>query len=281
MDSVCHEQDVNGFYERHSSTSDCTTCHFGNTSRFFSPNTSLYTHDHNLTVVHSYYEYNQSGSGLSLIGIFGFSPFPAFTCTTSSCHGKSGRTNVEEPASAWLESKHARAEKHGSKYNQSCLQCHSPPLYNSSNGAVFATSEWLGVQCRVCHNLHKRNESNVTGYDFTGPLAFYNATNSSLLGRAAYDPVHNVTEMCEKCHNGSHREISYGGYHRTSLNFTCISCHGNSTFNNKSHIFEVKNTTSGVTGCEMTLVSTKIQLLINGQFIKLKQVHRNHGHCIT
>jgi hypothetical protein len=254
-DSGCHEQDVNAFYERHSSSSDCTTCHFGNTSSPFSLNTSIYSHDHNLTVVPSYYQYNQSGLGLSLNGIFGFSPFPTFTCTTPACHGRSGRTNIEEPASAWLGSGHARAGTHGTTYNQTCLRCHSPPLYNSSNVATYAASEWLGIQCRVCHNLHKRNESNVTGYNFTGPLAFYNATNSSLLGRAAYDPLHNATELCEKCHKGgyhaSSRDIYYNGSHKTSLGFGCVDCHMNSTINTgEEHSFNVNNTATGETGCE-------------------------------
>jgi len=58
----CHVDGVNGFYERHTGSSDCTSCHFANTTqRFTGFNESLFTHDHNLTVEHNFYEYNQSG----------------------------------------------------------------------------------------------------------------------------------------------------------------------------------------------------------------------------
>jgi len=258
--SGCHVQNVNGFYERHSSTSDCTTCHLGNTSRRFSLNSSLYTHDHNLTVEHSFYEYNRSGLGLSLNGVMGFSPFPAFTCTTPACHGKSGRTDVEEPASTWLESNHVRSLRFpaANDNKNNCAKCKSPRNYNESlkgTNPSISEADWKGIQCNICHNLHKRNESNVTGYNFTGPLAFYNATNSSLLGRMVYDPVHDATELCEKCHASKNSRV-YGGTHETKLNYTCANCHINSTINNMNHSFEVKNLTTGVSGCELCHIPT-------------------------
>lgn len=257
-DSGCHVQNVNGFYERHNSVSDCTTCHFANATLVFGLNSSLYTHDHNLTVEYSFYDYNISGMPLRTNGGVGLGMFPYYSCTLT-CHKYNAITGVEGKidvaASAWLGSGHAKGSSHATKYNGACLKCHSPPMYNSSNGATLSTSDVQGIQCRVCHNLHKRNESNIAGYSFTGPLAFYNATNSSLLGRAAYDPIHNVTELCEKCHAGGNhsttRDIYYNGSHKTSLGFTCADCHMNSTINNDAeHSFEVNNTATGKTGCE-------------------------------
>ncbi|HEY9204341.1 MAG TPA: S-layer protein domain-containing protein [Candidatus Methanoperedens sp.] len=250
--SGCHEQNVSGFYERHTSTSDCTTCHFANTTQTFTLNASLFSHDHNLTIEHNFYEYNISGMPLASNLNAGVGIFPYYSCTLP-CH--STRTDVETPASNWLLSAHAQARE-SSYSNAYCASCHSPTQRNASASSgnrssyPIAESEWKGVQCRICHNLHDRKYPNNTGPS-GWPVAYYNSTLSSLAGYSVYDTVANATVLCENCHMGSHREISYGGNHRTSLNFTCISCHGNSTFNNQSHLFEVKNTTSGVTGCEV------------------------------
>jgi len=101
------------------------------------------------------------------------------------------------------------------------------------------------IQCRVCHNIHKRNESTV------GPIAFYNSTTSSLSGHAVYEPVSNTTELCVKCHSGASHDSKFAGTHKTSAGFNCTNCHMNSSFNNEKHMFHVKNTSSEVTGCEV------------------------------
>jgi hypothetical protein len=100
--------------------------------------------------------------------------------------------------------------------------------------------------------MHNISYSNPTGGK---PLAFYNATATSNKttnpsGTSIYDRVHNATELCEKCHSGSKHDSKYAGFHKDTLGFDCADCHANTTFNNATHLFEVKNTTSGATGCE-------------------------------
>ncbi|VVB92647.1 Carboxypeptidase regulatory-like domain protein [uncultured archaeon] len=244
--SGCHEQDVNGFYERHSSKSDCTQCHFANTTRPFSLNGSLFEHDHNLTVEHNFYQYNQSGMPLKSNGGVGVGMFPYYTCTLT-CHG-SGNQKIDEAANSWLGSAHARSLHMSGDNKQSCAKCKSPFNYNVSlpSGTLISQPDWQGIQCRVCHNLHKRNVST------SGPIAYYNETSSSLNGYAIYEPVSNATQLCEKCHTGTTHNSQFGGTHKNVVGFDCASCHLNTTFNkNETHMFEVKNTTTGVTGCEV------------------------------
>jgi hypothetical protein len=101
--------------------------------------------------------------------------------------------------------------------------------------------------------LHNVSYSNSTGGK---PLAFYNATATSNKttnpsGVPIYNQVHNATELCENCHTGSSHDSKYGGTHKDVVGFDCADCHANSTFNNATHLFEVKNTTSGAIGCEV------------------------------
>jgi len=96
--------------------------------------------------------------------------------------------------------------------------------------------------------MHNVSYSNSTGGK---PLAYYNSTASSLAGYQVYETVPNATVLCEKCHTGSSHDSKYGGYHKDTLGFDCANCHANSTFNNATHLFEVKNTTSGATSCEV------------------------------
>jgi hypothetical protein len=258
---TCHKDGYNGFYEEHtgnaSKPADCTQCHFANTTKSFSLNASLYTHDHNLTVEHNFYEYNISGMPIRTNGGTGIGMFPYYTCTLT-CHkynattGREGK--IERVAPSWLQSAHARSLHMSGDNNVGCAKCKSPTNYNASipakdqKNVTIAASDWQGIQCRVCHNMHNKSYSKPSGGD---PLAYYNATASSLAGYSVYEQVHNATELCEKCHTGGSHDSKYGGTHKDTLGFDCASCHANSTFNNATHLFEVKNTTSGVTGCEV------------------------------
>ncbi|SNQ62303.1 hypothetical protein [Candidatus Methanoperedens nitratireducens] len=259
--SGCHEQNVSGFFERHSSSSDCTQCHFANTTQLFSLNTSLYTHDHNLTIEHNFYEYNTLGMPIRTNGGAGVGMFPYYTCTLT-CHKYNATTGVEGKidvaAESWLESAHAQSLHMSGDNKMSCAKCKSPANYNVSanQSSTIAQADWQGIQCRVCHNLHDRRFPNYTGPSGF-PVAFYNSTNSSLAGYAVYEQVPNATVLCEKCHltftddiNSTHNS-NYGGYHKQTVGFNCTNCHMNSTFSDEMHKFEVKNTTSGVTGCEV------------------------------
>ncbi len=251
----CHANGVNGFYQRHTSSADCTQCHFANTTQPFSLNTSLYTHDHNLKVEHNFYEYNISGMPVRTNDGVGAGMFPYYTCTLT-CHKYNATTGVEgkidEAAKSWFNSSHARSLHMSGDNKQSCAKCKSPPDYNVSlpSGTLIAQADWQGIQCRVCHNLHDRkfpNNSGPSGF----PIAFYNSTKSSRNGYATYDQMTSATQLCESCHTGSSHDSKFGGTHKNTVGFNCTDCHMNSSFNNELHTFEVKNTTSGVTGCEV------------------------------
>jgi len=259
----CHIDNVNGFYERHNSSSDCTTCHFANTTQPFSLNV---THDHNLTIEHNFYDYNQSGIPLISNGGIGLGTFPYYSCQMP-CHGSgygnlTSRTdlNIEQAASSWVDSAHAQSLHYPASADNknSCAKCKSPVNYNASapSGDLIASEDWQGIQCRVCHNLHDRKFPNDTGPD-SFPVAFYNSTASSMAGHAVYDQVSSATELCEKCHTGSSHDSKFAGTHKDTVGFTCTSCHKNNTYNNQSHEFEVKNTYTGVTGCEVCHNSTQ------------------------
>ena len=257
--SISRVNESHGNHNYGQNYSDCTQCHFANTTQQFSLNTSLSTHDHNLTIEYNYYNYNLYGMPLSTNGGVGKGMFPYYSCTLT-CHNGTGggQPMIENETIAWNQSKHAKATR-GSTYNNSCTKCHSPPVYNESNFATIATGDKQGIQCRVCHNLHNDTYSG----NGTPPInvAFYNATLSSSAGSPVYNTVANSTELCEKCHAGGYhatsRDIYYNGSHKTSLGFTCIDCHMNSTINNGSeHSFDVENSTSGFTGCEACHVAT-------------------------
>jgi len=249
----CHIDGDNGFYERHTGSSDCTQCHFANTTQRFSLDESLYSHDHALTIEHNFYDYNLSGMPLHSNGGSGVGMFPYYTCTLT-CHRYNTTSGTEgiidEAASSWLQSKHAQSFT-GSETN-SCAKCKSPPDYNVSapSSAKIAQKDWQGIQCRVCHNLHDRRFPNNTG-PRGFPIAFYNSTLSSLNGYATYDQLTSATQLCENCHTGTSHDSKFAGTHRTTVGFNCTDCHMNATFNNELHLFEVKNTTSGVTGCKV------------------------------
>ncbi|MDD5616869.1 MAG: S-layer protein domain-containing protein [Candidatus Methanoperedens sp.] len=254
-DSGCHVQNISGFYERHTSTSDCTACHFANTTGTFNQNTSLYAHDHNLTIEHNFYEYNISGIPLTSNLGTGKGMFPYYSCTLA-CHKNYGEPlKIDEAAESWLESAHARS-RHGNETYDSknlCAKCKSPFNYNASASSSTAISEsdWQGIQCRVCHNLHDRRFPNNTGPSGL-PIAFYNATASSYVNYSVYDRITNNTDLCEKCHQtGGSNDRKFAGIHKTNLSFTCTSCHMNSSFSRGMHDFLVQNTTSGVTGCKV------------------------------
>ncbi len=247
----CHVDGANGFKEAHTGSSDCTQCHFANTTRPFSRNASLYAHDHNLVVEHSYYDYNTSGGmPLAINGGTGAGMFPQYTCSLT-CHATRNPEKVDKASSTWLNSSHANSRFGASDSKNNCALCKSPTNYNDTlklSNPVIAEQDWDGIQCRVCHNLHNRSVSGISGY----PVAFYNATASSYVNYSVYDKVSNNTELCEKCHQpgGSH-DSKFAGTHKDTLGFTCTSCHMNASFSRGMHEFKVENTTSPATGCEV------------------------------
>jgi predicted CxxxxCH...CXXCH cytochrome family protein len=262
--NTCHVNGMNGFDFGIMKTATCTQCHFANTTAQFDRNSSLLVHDHNLTIEHSYNYYNQSGTiqmPLRRNNGTGLGMFPYWACS-QACHGGTSvnpLSSFDNASLTWVNSKHAQSlVEPGSDNNVYCARCKSPLNYNVSipdpKNVTIAPEDWQGIQCRICHNIMNISYSNSTGGK---PLAFYNATASSLAGYSVYDSVHNATELCEKCHTGSSHDSKYAGTHKDTVGFDCASCHLNTTrvadggFNNKSHSFEVKNAYTGVTGCEV------------------------------
>ncbi len=246
----CHIDNVNGFKEAHTGSSDCTQCHFANTTQTFSLNSSLYAHDHNLVVEHSYYEYNTSGGmPLAINGGTGVGMFPQYTCSLT-CHAVRTPEKVDKASSTWLNSSHANSRFGASDSKNNCAKCKSPLNYDdtlTATNPVIAEEDWAGIQCRVCHNLHNRSFSGISG----NPAAFYNATASSYVNYSVYDKISSNTELCEKCHQpGSSHDSKFAGTHKSTLNFTCTSCHMNSSFNRGMHDFQVRNMNTSTTGCE-------------------------------
>ncbi len=256
--SGCHDSVQKNMGGRNGDIADCTDCHFANTTQPFNWNTSLPIHDHNLTVEYNFYNYNISGMPLSTNNGTGKGMFPYYTCTLT-CHDNSDsqHLSIEDKVIGWSQSKHAQSREGDATYdsNAYCAKCKSPPNYNLSAGYGNRTSysinasDWQGIQCRICHNLHNDTYSG----NGTPPvyIAFYNATATLQTGNVTYDTVPNATVLCENCHTGSSHDSKYGGFHKDTLKFDCADCHMNSTFGNATHMFEVKNTTSGVTGCEV------------------------------
>ncbi len=252
----CHVEGVNlseshGNHNYGQNYTDCTQCHFANTTKTFSGfNSSLYTHDHNLTVEYNFYNYNLYGMPLesdhstSKKGMF-----PYYICTLTCHNGTgSGQPSIEEEVISWNLSKHARSYEGAGDNNAYCAKCKSPTQYsNSSNNKnmTINPSDWQGIQCRICHNLHNDTYSG----NGTPPIniSFYNTTATLKAGSVVYDQISNSTVLCQKCH--SNRD--FAGVHKDTVGFECTDCHANSTFNDETHLFEVKNTTSGKTGCEV------------------------------
>lgn len=250
----CHNTKDESHGTLQTSGADCTQCHFANTTQKFDKDQSLYAHDHNLTVEHNFYEYSQFGIPLESNSGIGKGMFPYYTCTLT-CHNGNigGQSKIEKEVISWNESAHARSLRYpGANDNKNnCAKCKSPPNYNDSlkvaNPNVSA-ADWQGIQCRVCHNLHNDSYSGTTSPAF--PIAFYNATASSLTGSPVYDKVSGSTQLCEKCHTGATHDSKFAGTHKNA-GMGCADCHANSSLSDESHNFEVKNTATGAIGCEV------------------------------
>ncbi|MDO8726756.1 MAG: ammonia-forming cytochrome c nitrite reductase subunit c552 [Candidatus Methanoperedens sp.] len=144
----------------------------------------------------------------------------------------------------------------------SCLKCHSPMDWNPATAEsvttqVQLTSDFKGIVCAVCHNIHDMGDSitNSVGKKYSwynrDAIPVYNTAGTSITRyKANYTLMANTTELCGNCHSN----IRYGrtgpGYSTTtsvtplaphgfpakdvfagswkqssSLNFECIDCH--------------------------------------------------------
>lgn len=135
----------------------------------------------------------------------------------------------------------------------SCLKCHSPfdwnPATDSNTTNVQLSSDFKGIVCNVCHNIHDMGDwINETGKVY----GWYNrdAINNSGVYQANYTVMDNTTELCGNCHSNIRigntgpgwassasttpikphgypaKDVFVGSWKQTSdLNFECIDCH--------------------------------------------------------
>jgi RNase P subunit RPR2 len=136
------------------------------------------------------------------------SNFPYFTCEQGSCHA-GGISHFAE----WNASGHANTYVENVDDNTYCAHCMSPfqgdPAATSSSNEKVSKENWTGINCAVCHDLHK---------DPSG-LAFFNGT-SGKREAAVTDPA----DLCGGCHWDGQYAIWKKSDHATN-SINCIICH--------------------------------------------------------
>lgn len=118
--------------------------------------------------------------------------------------------------------------------NSECMKCHSPFEWNPSY-IIRNVSDFRGVTCAVCHNVHDMGDSiNESGLKYS----WYNRDASYSSGRykANYTLMANTTELCGNCHSNDNPRIYRAGYGwngtdatSTSATVYPISPHGRPT----------------------------------------------------
>lgn len=139
--------------------------------------------------------------------------------------------------------------------NSDCMKCHSPFEWNP-NTTISNVSDFKGITCSVCHNIHDMGEwINRTGkvYAWFNRDAFVTTSSSgSKTYIRNYSVMANTTELCGNCHSMDNpriynagpgwnkttdaspmsphgrpsKDIFVGSWKQTStLKFECIDCH--------------------------------------------------------
>jgi formate-dependent nitrite reductase cytochrome c552 subunit len=139
-----------------------------------------------------------------------------------------------------------------------CLQCHSPQNWNAANTDNVTTiplTDFHGITCMVCHNLHDMGawlNQTKAKYGVSKFYGWYNKTaiKSGTRYQAAYTMMDNTTQLCGNCHTNIRAgstgpgwasataanpisqhgipaaDVFAGSWKQTSLlNFECIDCH--------------------------------------------------------
>jgi formate-dependent nitrite reductase cytochrome c552 subunit len=147
----------------------------------------------------------------------------------------------------------------------SCNKCHSPkdwnPVQDSNTANVPLTSDFNGITCAVCHNIHDMGDwlaKTKAAFGVEKAYAWYNkdavvAAKNSTTGavtryKANYTMMPDTVELCGNCHsnirignegpgwNGSGgnptgvhgfpaKDMFAGSWKQTDMKFECISCH--------------------------------------------------------
>ncbi|MFZ3168273.1 MAG: ammonia-forming cytochrome c nitrite reductase subunit c552 [Candidatus Methanoperedens sp.] len=194
------------------------------------------------TTCHSTSSQNLSASNLSIVPI-------QREWKATAHNDKETSINKSSNSSFYLNGTSGTAK---SRYN-SCLKCHSPfdwnPATDSNTTNVQLSSDFKGIVCNVCHNIHDMGDwINETGKVY----GWYNrdAINNSGVYQANYTAMDNTTELCGNCHSNIRigntgpgwasststtpikphgypaKDVFVGSWKQTSdLNFECIDCH--------------------------------------------------------
>jgi hypothetical protein len=153
----------------------------------------------------------------------------------------------------------------GSPRPNTCLQCKSPQNWNpvnKDNVTNIPLTDFHGVTCMVCHNLHdmgdwlnktKAKYGVAKAYGFYNKTAIVAATDANGVPtryQAAYTMMDNTTQLCGNCHSNIRAgstgpgwasataanpisphgvpaaDVFAGSWKQTGLlNFECIDCH--------------------------------------------------------
>ncbi len=140
----------------------------------------------------------------------------------------------------WAASKHADTYDEGYGANTTCARCKAPQNYDLDNlaqenaldcfsckrtpgeprpelegGVPVAQADWMNIGCSICHQ--------PIGDSYATSISYWDQANRS------YVAVENISELCAKCHEGSHgfevteeQEASIAHNH-----WQCNQCHGN------------------------------------------------------
>ena len=150
------------------------------------------------------------------------------------------RGELAAAQAVWAVSRHANTYDTGLGANTTCASCKSPqnwdpaaiaaqeaahdcasckrepgkPRPELAGGVPVPQSEWQSIGCDVCHE--------PVGNSYSTAISFWNQQSG------AYEPVENSTELCGKCHEGSHGfeviwEQANSPAHR---GWDCTRCHG-------------------------------------------------------
>ncbi len=178
---------------------------------------------------------------LALVGtIAASSPSPA--PTPQPTPGGGHVATAEELVKAqgeWLHSRHANTFDAGHGANTTCASCKSPRNWDPNalaadnqsdcgackrvpgaprpaleGGVPVAQEEWHNIGCEICHI--------PVGNSYYTGIAFWNQQTGQ------YEPVSSTTELCGKCHAGTHgfQVIEEQAVSPAHKGWDCTRCHG-------------------------------------------------------
>ncbi|VVB54186.1 Cytochrome c7 c [uncultured archaeon] len=243
--------------------------------------------------------------------------YPKYTCSKgTNCHVTSAQNlslsngSIVPLQTEWDVSRHNKTQfyKNDSYFanqtgfsssgspgenNSDCMKCHSPfewnPLYTIKN-----VSDFRGVTCAVCHNIHDMGDSiNASGLKYSwynrDAVPVLNSTTGAIERyKANYTLMANTTELCGNCHSNDNPRIykagpGWNGTDATSTsatvypisshgrpakdlflsspkqsgqNFECIDCH---MYTNKTNATGLMSDTDKITGHSFTVNKTGLQ----------------------